>query len=99
METIRSSDITDQNIYRNRREFIGTALAVAGGTIVSDAVLRGQQPAAHPRGPTRGIRSPRTTIFTSSIRKQGPGHRSSLGISNRSRGRSSSMANAPNAGG
>ena len=49
METIRSSDITDQNIYRNRREFIGTALAVAGGTIVSDAVLRGQQPAAHGR--------------------------------------------------
>ena len=49
METIRSSDITDRKVYLNRREFIGTALAVAGGAIVGEGVLGGQQPAAHGR--------------------------------------------------
>jgi methionine sulfoxide reductase catalytic subunit len=46
MDTIRSSDITDRKTYLNRREFIGAALAVAGGAIISEA---GQQPAAHGR--------------------------------------------------
>ena len=49
MDTIRSSDITDKKAYLNRREFIGTALAVAGGAIVNEAVLQGQQPAPHGR--------------------------------------------------
>jgi len=49
MDTIRSSEITDKTVYLNRREFIGAAVAVAGGAIVSEAVLRGQQPAAHGR--------------------------------------------------
>ena len=49
MDTIRSSDITDKKLYLNRRGFIGTALAVAGSAIASEAVLGGQQPAAHGR--------------------------------------------------
>ena len=47
MDIIRSSDITDKEVYLNRREFIGTALAVTASAIVSEAVLGGQQPAAH----------------------------------------------------
>ena len=46
MEMIRSSDITDSKVYLNRREFIGAALAIAGGAMSSEA---GQQPAAHGR--------------------------------------------------
>jgi len=49
MDTIRSSDITDKHVYMNRRQFIGTALAVAGGAIVNEASLGGQQPAVHGR--------------------------------------------------
>jgi sulfoxide reductase catalytic subunit YedY len=49
MNTIRSSDITDKKVYVNRRQFISTAVAVAGGAIVGESVLRGQQPAAHGR--------------------------------------------------
>ena len=49
MGTIRSSEITDKKVYLNRREFIAATLAAAGGAIVSEAVLRGQQPAAHGR--------------------------------------------------
>ena len=49
MDPIRSSAITDKKVYLNRREFIGAALAVAGGVLGSERVLRGQQPAAHRR--------------------------------------------------
>src|SRR5438552_3021661 len=49
MDIIRSSDITDKNVYLNRRQFIGTALAVAGGAIVSETSLRAQVPAIHGR--------------------------------------------------
>jgi methionine sulfoxide reductase catalytic subunit len=49
MDPIRSSEMTDKRTYLNRRTFIAAAAAVAGGAIVGDAVLRGQQPAPHGR--------------------------------------------------
>jgi sulfoxide reductase catalytic subunit YedY len=50
---IRSSDITDQKLYLNRREFIraatGTAAAVATGVALGDAWVEAATPAAHGR--------------------------------------------------
>jgi len=50
---IRSSDITDQKLYLNRREFIraatGTAAAVATGLALGDAWVEAATPAAHGR--------------------------------------------------
>jgi sulfoxide reductase catalytic subunit YedY len=50
---IRSSEITDKNVYLNRREFIraaaGTALAAATGLEATEALLAAQQPAPHGR--------------------------------------------------
>jgi sulfoxide reductase catalytic subunit YedY len=50
---IRSSDITDQKAYLNRREFIraasGTAAAVATGLALGDAWVEAATPAAHGR--------------------------------------------------
>ncbi len=50
---IRSSEITDQKLYLNRREFIraatGTAVAVAGMGIGGNALVHAAQPAPHGR--------------------------------------------------
>ena len=50
---IPSSEITDKHVYINRREFIrtatATALAAAAGSLVTEEVLRAQQPAPHGR--------------------------------------------------
>jgi methionine sulfoxide reductase catalytic subunit len=50
---IRSSDITDQKLYLNRREFIrtatGTAAAVAAGLALGEAWVEAATPAAHGR--------------------------------------------------
>jgi sulfoxide reductase catalytic subunit YedY len=50
---IRSSEITDQKLYLNRREFIraasGTAAAVATGLALGDAWVEAATPAAHGR--------------------------------------------------
>jgi len=50
---IRSSDITNQKLYLNRREFIraasGTAAAVATGLALGDAWVEAATPAAHGR--------------------------------------------------
>jgi len=50
---IRSSDITDQKLYLNRREFIraatGTAAALATGLTLGDAWVEAATPAAHGR--------------------------------------------------
>jgi methionine sulfoxide reductase catalytic subunit len=50
---IPSSEITDKNVYLNRREFIraasGTALATAAGALATEQLLAAQQPAAHGR--------------------------------------------------
>src|SRR5262245_25263454 len=49
---IRSSEITDQKLYLNRREFLqaatGTAIAVAGA-LAFEPTLRAATPAAHGR--------------------------------------------------
>src|SRR5262249_36969771 len=48
---IPSSEITDKNVYVNRRQFIqaatGTALATAAGALATEALLSAQQPAPH----------------------------------------------------
>jgi sulfoxide reductase catalytic subunit YedY len=49
---IPSSEITDQKVYLNRRQFIRTAAAtaaVAGGALGAERWLNAQQPAAHGR--------------------------------------------------
>ncbi len=50
---IASSEITDERVYLNRRQFMqmttGTALAVAAGAIVSEQLVGAQQPAPHGR--------------------------------------------------
>src|SRR5262245_37224993 len=49
MTKIPSSEITDQRIYLDRRAFIASGLALAGGALACDARLEAQQPAAHGR--------------------------------------------------
>ncbi len=50
---IRSSEITDQKLYLNRRDFIraatGTAVAAAGLGIAGNAIVEAAQPAPHGR--------------------------------------------------
>jgi methionine sulfoxide reductase catalytic subunit len=50
---IRSSEITDKQVYLNRRQFIraatGTALVSAAGALATEELLSGQQPAPHGR--------------------------------------------------
>ena len=60
MTRIPSSEITDKRIYLNRRAFIASGLALAGGALVSDVRLDAQQPAAHGRK-LDAMRSPLST--------------------------------------
>jgi sulfoxide reductase catalytic subunit YedY len=60
MDTIRSSEITDKTVYMNRRRFLATAFASAGGAMVNERALRGQQPAVHGRK-LATVRSPWST--------------------------------------
>jgi len=50
---LRSSDITDKNVYLNRREFLGataaTTAAVVAGVLGSEAFVRAATPAPHGR--------------------------------------------------
>src|SRR5260370_38075138 len=50
---IRSSEITDKNVYLNRREFLGataaTTAAVVAGVLGSEAFVRAATPAPHGR--------------------------------------------------
>ena len=49
MDRIPSSEITDPRIYLKRRAFIASALAAAGGVVVSNPRAHAQEPAAHGR--------------------------------------------------
>src|SRR5438093_5765731 len=64
MDRIPSSEITDQKVYVNRREFMKAAgvgaLATAGGVLAFGAPLGAQQPAPHGRKLTT-VRSPLST--------------------------------------
>jgi sulfoxide reductase catalytic subunit YedY len=59
MDRIRSSEITDERVYLNRRAFIASALA-AWATAISDQRLLAQQPAVHGRKLVT-VRSPLST--------------------------------------
>src|SRR5262245_38595603 len=48
MDRIRSSEITDKQVYVGRRGFIAAAMAAAGGLVVGERRVGAQQPA--PRG-------------------------------------------------
>jgi len=69
MTKIPSSDITDKRIYLNRRAFIASGLALAGGALVSDVRLDAQQPAAHGRK-LDTMRSPLSTTEPSNTWEQ-----------------------------
>jgi methionine sulfoxide reductase catalytic subunit len=62
---IRSSEITDQKLYLNRREFIrattGTAVAAATGVLGAEAFLRAATPAPHGRKLENVKQSPLST--------------------------------------
>ena len=60
MTKIPSSEITDKRIYLDRRAFIASGLALAGGALVSDVRLDAQQPAVHARK-LETMRSPLST--------------------------------------
>jgi len=49
MAEIKSSEITDKRIYLNRRAFIASTVAAAGGAMLTDTRLEAQQPAVHGR--------------------------------------------------
>jgi methionine sulfoxide reductase catalytic subunit len=49
MAKIPSSEITDKRLYLNRRAFIASAVAAAGGAILTNTQLQAQQPAVHGR--------------------------------------------------
>ena len=60
MTRIRSSEITDRRVYMNRRAFVASALAAAGGAVLAEPRLAAQQPAGH--GPKLvTMRSPLST--------------------------------------
>ncbi len=62
MTRIPSSEITDRQLYLNRRQFIGTALG-AGAAVAAARRLDGQQPAPH-RAKLRTVPSPLSTAET-----------------------------------
>ena len=49
MDRIPSSEITDRRFYLNRRAFMASALAAAGGAVVTGGRAHAQEPAAHGR--------------------------------------------------
>jgi sulfoxide reductase catalytic subunit YedY len=49
MDRIRSSEITDKNVFVGRREFIAAAMTAAGGAVIGERTLLAQQPASHGR--------------------------------------------------
>ena len=49
MDRLPSSEITDPRIYLKRRAFIASALAAAGGVVLSNPRAHAQEPAAHGR--------------------------------------------------
>src|SRR5512138_2268914 len=49
MADIRSSEITDRHVYVNRRRFLATAVAAAGGALITERLVHAQTPAVHGR--------------------------------------------------
>ncbi|HZM58667.1 MAG TPA: protein-methionine-sulfoxide reductase catalytic subunit MsrP [Vicinamibacterales bacterium] len=66
MAEIRSSEITDQRVYLNRRAFIAAAMAVGGAALVVDPRLSAQTPAAHGAKLTT-VKSPLSTTESPNV--------------------------------
>jgi sulfoxide reductase catalytic subunit YedY len=66
MAKIRSSEITDQRVYLNRRTFIATAMAAGGAALVVDPRLLAQTPAAHGAKLT-AVKSPLSTTESPNV--------------------------------
>jgi len=66
MAEIRSSEITDQRVYLNRRAFIAAAMAAGGAALVVDPRLSAQTPAAHGAKLTT-VKSPLSTTESPNV--------------------------------